>query len=893
MPNTTVPEFSWDKGSVTLHEGLLYVSPNCKRAVKIPKPGRYDPFRVKTDLMFEDFKQPVWWSPDDAWLSFIPLAPSFVARPFHALCWIPKFDKSSGLGNSPPRYYMRVDDGMAWRRIEDQVKETAMRLRLMFNIESELPPTPSENIKYEQGFRTLREAQDSAAAARDWYGVWMGLLSFCIAWSKLVTRIRDTNPAAGPVWYQKLHDWDDKRWPQSWLDGLNHSTVCQFNADVPRAGIVADWTALEKLRPDINWFLEHHVPVFYPWTAHTERKIVESPILRNLKPPIHLLQTALTLMFRTPSLPMWAFLIRNFRGTENEYLTKNAMEFFSYNDTTQAIKDFLYNTLKEEEWPAMLAALQKPREELALEVSAVLEEQRRMITARAAEDAPATQGMLEDEDEWRKRGTLVEDCETWFRDRALRTRELIKGETDKKRQQRLQKAAAKGTKKCDVYEWVKIDTSGGKVLYMRTRVHKARNNDVLALYSSKCKVYNAVFDEWDVCEHLQVNPEAEESEESDNWEDYYPPKPKTDWGPLMDDTINEDIDMTDSRASHDSRPISPTKAAPVLAHGGTEQVGESSRSADLPQEDDSGLREGGSFEWEGRNLREFFELGLGWVPLVPQAASPENVVDPKRWLGMLRSLGFLPQNGTLEPHLRKQAEEFYSIMSSPLPQGRTVIRSSSLDLDPESHRPAVKRLAYKEVHRPSRNLYVFSLPRAESVEWFVGVESPDLALFCMRYLAADPDNRTVFDLARELACRGMRFRTLQGLRMTDRMPIIQTFKQAYEPKTFREKGYKFTPSDFESWITQAEDLLSLPRTRAALMRGGIAARIAREALGLDRVLEGPSWEVLECRIGFIAHSGTDRYVYADDELSEDDLARLSGAYALYDGKISHVLDGLK
>lgn len=102
--------------------------------------------------MFEDFKQPVWWSPDHAWLAFIPLSPSFVARPFNALCWNPRFDASGNYGIGRQRYFIRPDDSMPWFQIEEKVKETAMRLRLTFGIESELPPTPFENINLQEGF---------------------------------------------------------------------------------------------------------------------------------------------------------------------------------------------------------------------------------------------------------------------------------------------------------------------------------------------------------------------------------------------------------------------------------------------------------------------------------------------------------------------------------------------------------------------------------------------------------------------------------------------------------------------------------------------------------------------------------------------------------------------
>ena len=81
-----------------------------------------------------------------------------------------------------------------------------------------------------------------------------------------------------------------------------------------------------------------------------------------------------------------------------------------------------------------------------------------------------------------------------------------------------------------------------------------------------------------------------------------------------------------------------------------------------------------------------------------------------------------------------------------------------------------------------------------------------------------------------------------------------------------------------------QSVLTSPHGRAALLRGGIVGRIAKEFLSVDGVLDGPSVEVTAHRVGYIGPSGKDDHKFCDDQLTENDIAIICGTYSLYTGE---------
>ena len=96
-------------------------------------------------------------------------------------------------------------------------------------------------------------------------------------------------------------------------------------------------------------------------------------------------------------------------------------------------------------------------------------------------------------------------------------------------------------------------------------------------------------------------------------------------------------------------------------------------------------------------------------------------------------------------------------------------------------------------------------------------------------------------------------------------------------------SYQFGPNDYEAYEHQRAALLSSPRGRAALPRGGIVARLANEHLSLDTACFGPSSFVSTYGVGFsvVNDAGTR---FWDDDLTDDELKIICGVHRCYTGK---------
>ncbi|KAF9035503.1 hypothetical protein BJ165DRAFT_1409372 [Panaeolus papilionaceus] len=90
--------------------------------------------------------------------------------------------------------------------------------------------------------------------------------------------------------------------------------------------------------------------------------------------------------------------------------------------------------------------------------------------------------------------------------------------------------------------------------------------------------------------------------------------------------------------------------------------------------------------------------------------------------------------------------------------------------------------------------------------------------------------------------------------------------------------YEFTTVDFEDYTTLVQEFLSRPHGRAALLQGGLVARIASRYLGFDTVADGPSSEVRLHLVGDVLKSGQEGFKYMDDCLEDQDIEILIGAY---------------
>ena len=94
--------------------------------------------------------------------------------------------------------------------------------------------------------------------------------------------------------------------------------------------------------------------------------------------------------------------------------------------------------------------------------------------------------------------------------------------------------------------------------------------------------------------------------------------------------------------------------------------------------------------------------------------------------------------------------------------------------------------------------------------------------------------------------------------------------------------YQFGSDDYEGYIRHRAQLLMSLRGHAALLRGGIVARIAREHIAIDLALLGPSSAVTVHCLGMHV---TDRrgLEFWDDDLTENEIGIICGVYRCFTG----------
>ena len=112
---------------------------------------------------------------------------------------------------------------------------------------------------------------------------------------------------------------------------------------------------------------------------------------------------------------------------------------------------------------------------------------------------------------------------------------------------------------------------------------------------------------------------------------------------------------------------------------------------------------------------------------------------------------------------------------------------------------------FKQVQRPSEDLFVFSSPPSDECHWVLGVHSPAVALYVCHYILENLNVHTILTVAQHLLYQGIRFRTLLPLIFS---PQQVTVSEPYEPKTYRLMSHTFTTPDFDVAMLACQSVLT-------------------------------------------------------------------------------------
>ena len=183
---------------------------------------------------------------------------------------------------------------------------------------------------------------------------------------------------------------------------------------------------------------------------------------------------------------------------------------------------------------------------------------------------------------------------------------------------------------------------------------------------------------------------------------------------------------------------------------------------------------------------------------------------------------------------------------------------------------------FRNIMRPQEDLFVFHHLLTPNAAWLLGVRSAEAALYVVRYIVFNTNHNSL-TIAHRLLKYGIPFHTL--LYRPSR-PIPRPVPVQYR---FRFSNHVFNIVDFNSALLACKSLLQGRAGRAALMRGGIIGRIAREFVSYDAVYEGPSGDAIRGQVGLAIEAEAEGYQYWDDVLTENDITIICGSYAIPTG----------
>ncbi|KAH6910964.1 hypothetical protein BKA70DRAFT_1099653 [Coprinopsis sp. MPI-PUGE-AT-0042] len=309
-------------------DGVLMFSPNSTRTIALPPPpienrievnpfNRLDPV-TNAKPRWEGLLQPRRWTQAFGWMCFIPMSRShFFCPPFSTLARLPAYHYDE------KKYGYMMDPSVCnnWDALADTVLDVAVRLRGHVDRGAVLPHHP-RGWGYHKVYQNPRKLQALMHASRDWFLVWMGVISFLVACS--IVNEAETNKGK-----EKDQDEDtlaqreallrrDVRNLQAWekmlgeyphlipfVEQLGSSPITNFGmpgTPPPCVGLVVDFIQPDHpSQPSIPWLAAKDVPVWYPWNERAHQHALKNGLEKFIPPP-HMLQAHHTFLNYQPSL---------------------------------------------------------------------------------------------------------------------------------------------------------------------------------------------------------------------------------------------------------------------------------------------------------------------------------------------------------------------------------------------------------------------------------------------------------------------------------------------------------------------------------------------------------------------------------------------------------------
>ena len=249
------------------------------------------------------------------------------------------------------------------------------------------------------------------------------------------------------------------------------------------------------------------------------------------------------------------------------------------------------------------------------------------------------------------------------------------------------------------------------------------------------------------------------------------------------------------------------------------------------------------------------------------------------WLEVCRRLS-IPEVMNLSPDVIIPIKDFVVALLRSEHAGE-LVPGKFWDLSASNSRFLGFRNAFVDIDKRlfgNQILYVFrprGLHPSRDTAWELALPDAASALECVRRQLGP---HTV-SLAEHLVERGIPFLTLSRTIVN---PVLTSHGTPHNDISLGYRPIGYTPhlADYAVYRASLASFLRRPHARAALLKGGIIWRLAREFLDNEAVLMGPSEHALHGILGTFTCDGAK---FCDDQLTEGEMDLISGVYKVYTG----------
>ena len=211
--------------------------------------------------------------------------------PFHLLSDVPRWLHCFSNGS---RYLMPSSVAASWEQLDQELSFVTHLLQLHYGAPALRPMNP-RGFGFSKSRSHPNAVMRSIYKSRDWFCVWIALLSYLIACAETVESDLEPYPSlAKKHWATYLLE-QGVEW--TFLDALLTSFAFCFSPKVMRSGVFLHMPPKDGSQPSVEWFCSYDIPVWYPWGEEQAK----NPNFSKLAPPTHLLQLGTTTISKSPT----------------------------------------------------------------------------------------------------------------------------------------------------------------------------------------------------------------------------------------------------------------------------------------------------------------------------------------------------------------------------------------------------------------------------------------------------------------------------------------------------------------------------------------------------------------------------------------------------------------